>query len=106
MTNSEKANKHDDGKPAMDLLVPEFLLRMGDVMTHGANKYGKNNWKQGLEKDRIYAAAQRHLNKYHAGESTDKDSGLPHLIHASVNIMMLYFYDIQAKSNPAMARSL
>lgn len=88
-----KANKYDEGKPAMDLLVPKFLLGLGDVMAHGAKKYGRNNWRQGIDTNRLYAAAQRHMNQYHAGEVLDKDSGLNHLLHAAANMMMEYWYD-------------
>ncbi len=37
---------------------------------------------KGTRWGRYYAAAQRHLNAFWAGEDMDPESGLPHLAHA------------------------
>lgn len=47
--------KDDNGKNRLDLIPPEVILALGQVMTYGAGKYGANNW-QGVETDRYYAA--------------------------------------------------
>lgn len=96
-----EAKKHDEGKPAMELLVPEFLLGLGEVMEYGKHKYGRENWKQGLDKDRIYGALQRHANQYHTGEKIDPDSKLPHILLIGANVMMLFWYEyVREQSMP------
>lgn len=84
--------KHDSGKSRVDLIEPQFILGVGDVMSYGASKYSENNWKNNLAVERLYAAAQRHLLKFWSGEVYDEESGLSHLYHASTNLMMLDFY--------------
>ena len=85
------AKKYDNEKPMMDLIEPEFLIKMAEVLTFGANKYGRENWKEngGLAPHRLYAAGQRHLNTYWSGEKMDSESGMSHLAHAACCIMML-----------------
>lgn len=82
--------KYDEGKVRLDLIDPNFINGVGEVLTMGANKYGADNW-QGLDdfEDRYYAAALRHLLAWRNGESIDKESGLHHLKHVATNIMFL-----------------
>lgn len=81
--------KDDGGKPRMELLEPEYLRGTADVLTYGASKYAPNNWRQGIDASRLYGALQRHLNAFWAGEEIDPESGLPHLYHASCELMFL-----------------
>ncbi|NVM20579.1 MAG: hypothetical protein HWN68_02225 [Desulfobacterales bacterium] len=89
--------KYDQGKPMVDLLVPEFVEDIAKVLTMGAEKYGIETWKKGLEAPRILAALYRHVLAYHKGENIDPESGLSHLCHISCNAMFLYWYDEVAK---------
>ena len=89
----EAAKKYDQGKPMVDLIVPQFVEGMAKVMTMGAEKYGIENWKKGLDKRRILAALYRHLLAYHKGEVYDSESQLNHLLHVAVNAMFLFWYD-------------
>jgi len=93
MSNKEKGKKFDQGKPMVDLLVPEFLIDVAKIMTKGAKKYGLENWKNNLERRRILAALYRHTLAYHMGEKHDVESGLSHLCHITCNAMFLYWYD-------------
>jgi len=88
------ARKHDDNKLRMDLIQPEFLIELAKVLTHGAAKYGANNW-QGLPDahNRYYAALLRHLMEWRKGHTIDQDSTLPHLAHAICNLMFLLHED-------------
>ena len=37
--------KDDGGKNRLDLIPPQVILALGQVMTYGAGKYGANNWQ-------------------------------------------------------------
>lgn len=88
------AVKADDGKPACDLLPPAALLAVAEVLSHGAAKYGRHNWRfaGGLAWSRLVAALLRHLLAWQRGEDKDGDSGLPHLAHAACCALMLCEY--------------
>lgn len=90
----KKAIKHDAGKSPMHLVSPEFMFALGGVLKHGADKYGERNWEteDGMDWSRLYAAAQRHLWAWWAGEDDDPESGRSHIDHASACLMMLSHY--------------
>jgi hypothetical protein len=85
--------KHDAGKLRLDLIPPEILRALGEVLTHGADKYTDRNWERGIALDRVYAALLRHLLAWREGEAIDAESGLPHLAHALTNAGMLLTLD-------------
>lgn len=94
LMNTQNIGKKDDsGKNRLDLIEPEFIESVGQVVTYGAQKYEPNNW-QGVEDatDRYYAAAMRHLLAYRKGERLD-ESGLSHLAHVACNIMFLMHFE-------------
>lgn len=86
--------KFDDDKPLVSLVRPEFILGVAQVMTFGAKKYGKYNYRKGMEHSRLLDAALRHLMADLMGERIDPESGLPHLLHAASNLNMLYDYRV------------
>lgn len=88
-----EGKKFDGGKVRMDLLPSESLFAVAEVLTFGADKYGEHNWRKGMAWSRLYAAAQRHMVKWNAGETHDDESGMNHLAHACVNLLMLLSYD-------------
>ncbi len=81
--------KNDQGKPRMDLLPPEALISVAQVLTYGANKYAAHNWRKGMDHGRMVAALLRHLAAHQMGTDYDEESGLPHLAHAACNALML-----------------
>ncbi len=83
------ALKHDTEKLRYDLIPVEALEEIAKVLTHGAAKYGANNWKEEMDLDRYYAAAMRHLMAWRKGELKDPDSGCYHLIQVAVNCIFL-----------------
>lgn len=85
--------KHDSGKPRFELLSDIALDLQAQVLTFGARKYAAHNWRKGLEWERVYAAAQRHLSSWHRGQRLDPETGLPHLAHAAVNLMFLLEFE-------------
>ena len=62
----------DIGKPRMSLVPQEELIRVMDHYRKGGEKYGINNWKQGMTTSVFYDSAQRHLLKWWQGD-TDED---------------------------------
>lgn len=90
--------KYDTGKPAMELVPPNALEAVADVLAYGAKKYAPNNWKKldNLEQ-RYLGAALRHINSHRKGESLDPESGRLHLAHAICSLMFIieswYDYD-------------
>lgn len=95
MEDKKLGMKYDSGKLRYDLIPPEILEELAKILTHGANKYGDNNWKL-LEDpmDRYYAALMRHLQEWRKGNSIDEDdSGELHLSHALANIAFLVYFE-------------
>ena len=78
-----KAVKHDKGKLRYDLIPPEALEALVQVYTYGATKYAPDNWRNGMEWSRVFAAIQRHLWAFWNGYDNDLESKLPHLAHAA-----------------------
>lgn len=85
----KKGTKYDDGKIRTDLMKPEALLGLAEVLTFGAKKYGDRNWEQGIDYSRVYAAALRHLLAWFKGEDNDDETGMSHLDHAACCIHFL-----------------
>jgi len=90
--------KFDGGKPMVSLVEPKFILGVAEILTFGAEKYGKNNWKEAKEDDihRYKDALLRHLMAYNDGEKIDKESGHSHLYHIGCNLMFLDYFDRKA----------
>lgn len=83
--------KNDTGKPRVDLLDPEFMLSVGDVLSFGAKKYAAHNWRGGITYSRLLAASLRHLFAIMMGEDNDPESGLPHTGHLGCCVMFLHW---------------
>lgn len=73
-----------DGKVRYDLIDPNFLRRLAEVMRKGAEHYGEFNWTKGIPSQRYAASLLRHVYAYLAGER-DED----HLGAAAFNLMGL-----------------
>lgn len=81
--------KFDSDKPRMDLIDSRAIFELAKVLTVGAKKYPAHNWRAGLHKSRLIAAALRHLFAYLGGEDRDPESGLSHVAHAMCCCMFL-----------------
>ena len=87
----DKGVKLDIGKIQYDLVPPEALKALAEVLTLGAIKYPAiDNWKfVDNAKSRYTSALMRHLEAWRAGEINDPESGLPHLSHVICNAAFL-----------------
>lgn len=94
--------KYDAGKPRMDLLIPEFILGVGQALDFGAKKYGADTGWKNVEngKMRYFSAAMRHMFHFLAGERKDKESGLHPLFHAACDLMFVFWFDTKNLEKP------
>ena len=93
-----KGKKNDEGKPDLTLVPKEALWGMATALTYGADKYGRHNFRNGLEYSRLAAACMRHLTAYMDGETLDPESGNNHLYHALASLAMLTYMDANMPS--------
>ena len=83
-------SKHDSGKPLMGAVPPNALMAVAKVLTFGAEKYGRDNWRLVENaKTRYLDAALRHINAHQRGELADPESGESHLAHAVCSLMFM-----------------
>ena len=91
MTNGNKpGTKHDAGKPILGAIPPLAELAVGRVLSFGAQKYARDNWRVVEDAQTRYMdAALRHLNAVRRGEILDSESGEPHLAHAACCVLFM-----------------
>ncbi len=71
-----------DGKAPLEYLVTTVWPGEAVVFKHGADKYGRFNWRKDKILASTYKAAMlRHLKAWCEGEDIDPDSGQNHLYH-------------------------
>ena len=82
--------KYDNGKPDYTLLPLDALEQVVEVLTFGASKYDRHNWKKVDNLHQRYsAAAMRHIVAYMKNEDIDEESGYSHLAHAICCLMFM-----------------
>jgi hypothetical protein len=92
--STDEGRKFDGGKLEYGLLPPKALEVVVEVLTFGAKKYARDNWKHVPDaKRRYFDALQRHLWAWKQGEQIDTESGIHHLGHAMCCLMFLYEHD-------------
>lgn len=89
----KEGKKADEGKAPMDLLPPELLLGISQVLDFGAKKYAARNWEKGIRWGRVFAALMRHMWAWWSGEERDAETGFSHLWHAGCCIAFLIAYE-------------
>ena len=89
LANEPSGQKNDQDKSRVDLLDPEFLMDVGEVLKHGCKKYGDHNWRGGISYSRLLGAILRHTLAICRGEDCDNDSGLRHVAHLGCEVMFL-----------------
>ena len=80
--NPKEAFAAKSKKSPMEYLVFSILEQDAKCHKHGADKYGKLNWRNTNIKASVYVGAiMRHFMAWEGGEDLDPDSGLSHLAH-------------------------
>jgi len=89
--DKQQAKRFNRGKPRLSLLLaaPDALEGITRVLEYGAEKYGRDNWLQGLPFTEVVDSALRHLLKWFKGEELDEESGLPHVDHIACNVLFI-----------------
>jgi len=85
--------KDDAEKLRMDLIPPEAIEALAEVLTYGASKYEPRNWEKGIKYSRLFAATMRHFVAFWRGENFDKESGISHLKHVLCNVAFLIAFE-------------
>ena len=99
-TATTGGRKFDGNKLEYGLLPAYALEETVRVLTFGAQKYERDNWKKVPDsKRRYFDALQRHVWAWKQGEQIDPESGLHHLAHAMCCLMFLYEHDIMYSVN-------
>lgn len=63
-----------DGKPQWSLLWWEFMERLVEHYTKGAEHYGKGNWQKGMPASDYFDSMMRHIMAFMRGE-LEEDHG-------------------------------
>lgn len=95
--------KFDSDKIRIELIAPEMIFALGQVLTYGAKKYADRNWELGMKWSRCFGAAMRHLWCWWGGRGPvsrsflfgdlDPETKFSHLWHAACCIMFLIAYE-------------
>lgn len=98
-----EGRKDDGGKIRLELVPPELLFAVGDILTFGAAKYEARNWEKGMSWGRVFGALMRHLWAWWGGSGPttksfllgdlDPETGRSHLWHAGCCIAFLIAYE-------------
>ena len=85
--------KNDEEKLDWSLLPIGPIEKVIKVLSHGAEKYSKDNWKNVPDAKRRYLnAAFRHLSAISDGQWMDEDSGQPHAACAVCSLLFLLWF--------------
>ena len=67
--NAIREDSSEKSRP--DLISPLALLRVGDWMKKGADKYEAHNWEKGMSFSAYMASMTRHMLKFQAGNKEE-----------------------------------
>jgi len=86
--------KYNEGKTRLSLVDPFFIRELAKVFEYGLTKYAEGSWRMFKLEDAqaLIDPAMRHTDAYRDGEYYDKDSGLPHLMSAAWNLMLIHYH--------------
>lgn len=85
--------RFDQGKLRMELIPPEPIRGLAEVLSFGARKYADRNWELGMDWSRCLGSLKRHLQEWEEGKQFDKETGLAHLDHIICNAVFLSTYE-------------
>jgi len=89
----KKPVKLQEGKRSLFRFPYDILPDICDVLNQGALKHDDHNWRQGCGYTELLDPALRHLLAWACGDSTDRESGKSHLLHAICCLLFLAVYE-------------
>lgn len=95
--DKDQALRYNKGKPMLGLIDAEFEKELGKVLTAGAAKYAKENWRKGLPWSEVVDSMKRHINSFVAGEDKDPETDCHHMAHVACNAMFLVWFATHRK---------
>ncbi len=80
-----------DDKEKVDLTYLPFrpLLEICRSFMFGAKKYDRDNWRKGMEHNRLWSACVGHMFSYNEGEDMDEETRNVHLANAGCMLLAL-----------------
>lgn len=101
----DKALRYNDGKLQWSLVHFQSLEPMVRVLEYGTEKYSRENWKKGLDKNEILESMMRHLTALLDGEVIDAESKQYHVGHIMCNAMFYHYFYVQ-QMNRALSEKI
>jgi len=97
--HDKKALRYNGGKPDYTLIDYASLEPLVRVLEFGANKYSRNNWRKGWDKENILASLQRHVGELidavnNGDKELDKETQLHQIGHILANAMFYSYHHI------------
>ncbi len=93
------AVKHDKGKAGWSMLPVESMRELVRVYDIGRAKYGRDNWRKGMDYHRVFDAMMRHAWAWWSGEQRDPEDGQHHLASVAWCALTLMWYEIKGNGN-------
>lgn len=100
---ASEGRKDDSDKVRIELVPPEMVFAVADILTSGAIKYEDRNWEQGMKWSRVFGAMMRHMWAWWGGKGPttrsfllgdlDAETGRSHLWHAGCCVAFLIAYE-------------
>lgn len=91
-----EGRKDDTGKLPIELIAPEIIFALAEILKFGAEKYAPRNWEKGMAWSRVFGALMRHMWLWWAKVGPDPETGKSHLWHAACCIMFLLAYEARS----------
>jgi len=88
--------KYDGDKADYSLVPFAALDEVVKVLTYGAKKYDRNNWRH-VDAIRYQAALMRHFSAYMQGEQCDPETNINHLAHMACSVLFLLAKDLETE---------
>jgi len=84
--------RYNNGKKRYDLIQPDALAGLVDVLTYGSTKYAERNWERGMKWSNVIASLKRHLAAIEQGIDYDEETNMKHADHLQCNAHFLSAY--------------
>lgn len=84
--------RFNQGKVRVDLLPPDAITALANLMTVNELKYPDRNWEKGMPWSDVLASLERHFLELKAGEDVDPTDRQHHAVKIMWNAMAMYCY--------------